>query len=259
MSKAALFNKESQDHPRVFVHAKRRSMTDFMRYFWSMYVNDFDITKHCQPGLLGERGRKIHAERLEFNKAIVMDESPAWKHLYLCGVSNEGYDKNFHLVGVHSPGDAAVVHSPLGFVVEVENLKMLEIPALPDGYGGYPRSFTTCRNWQFGVKYYTAVDLGILPVTKEDNTFANSGGGSGTRKFTSLEAKAREHLAVAGDHANHWRVHPLGRKNFHFNIEFKPAVGFYQCDCTYGRTREGMECKCSHVLAVMRLQGLADF
>ena len=260
MSKQGFLLGEGVDLPRVIVHAKRRKMTDFMRYFWSMYVCDFDISKHCQPGLIGDRGRKIHAERLLFNVPLVMDESPEWKHLYLCGVSHEGWHKNFHLVGVHSPGAGSVVHSPTGFVVEVENLAMLEIPPLPDGYGGYPRSFTTCRNWQFGVKYYTAGDLGILPVTKEDNSFASSGGSSsGGRKFTSLEAKAREHLVVDTDNHLRWKVHPMGRRHFHFNIVYLPREKFYQCDCTYGRTREGIECKCSHVLAVMRHRGEASF
>ena len=36
----------------------------------------------------------------------------------------------------------------------IQNARRLDIPWVDDGWNDFPRSYTTCRNWQFGIAYY---------------------------------------------------------------------------------------------------------
>jgi len=152
---------------KMRIRSQSRTM-DHMRCWWLAYVTGFDIDRHCQDCLLGtkqQRNRKVRREMDATGRTEYTLDEAGYDYLYLCGVSWQGWANNFHLAMEHAPGERIEKRSPDGrFVVLVENAREIEIQPLPDGYGGYPRQFTTCRNWQFGVQQYTDVDLGVQPI-----------------------------------------------------------------------------------------------
>lgn len=89
---------------------------------------------------------------------IRLDEYPV-SFLYLCGVSRAGWDSNCHAAMEPAKEGQVCIKTFNGFKVEIQNVRSLEIPSLPEGFRGLDPSFTTCRNFQFGVAYLTEIPL----------------------------------------------------------------------------------------------------
>ncbi len=221
--------------------------------WWLAYINGFTIDQHCQRcfrGLYGNSGRRVSLS-MPLNQPVPLDETSDYRHLYLCGVSHAGYANNFHLAFEYAAGSPDIIlPSAGGMRIVVENARRLEIPSLPDGYGGYPRSFTTCRNWQFGVAYYTDRSLPVLPVDESLNYKAAKA--KSQSSFRSLIEKARAHK-VERIGVDEYAVRSASsnfKHSFTVKHNWKEEQLVRSCNCQYGQFHIGEDCRCSHALAV---------
>ncbi len=122
---------------------------------WLRYVRGFDGSQHCAKCLVSTSDRRVHKGML-CDTDIPLDygaiENP---YTYLCGVSAQlKYENNLHLPMLYAPGKTAQAVTHTGDIVTVSNMEALSITALPDGFRGLSRKFTTCRNFQFGVEFF---------------------------------------------------------------------------------------------------------
>jgi hypothetical protein len=141
------------------------------RFFWGWYVTGFDPRRHCQPCLRGRRSGQVNRS-MALDVECTLDEVADFDYFYVCGVSATGrWADNFHLA-VHRQlaGDVEAV-CYTGHAVSIRNAALIEIASLPDGFNGRDRTFTTCRNYQFGVQVYQFLPDGHEAVSNADGTY----------------------------------------------------------------------------------------
>lgn len=143
------------DEVRLIISGNKRLVPKTYRFLWAKYVNGFNDNAHCANCLRGKRTEYLGVNA-PTNIEFAMDESPNWDFIYLCGVTYAGYEFNLHLPVAYSFGDTASFTDHAGLTFTFHNAREVGIPPLPDGFMGYDRSFTTCRNFQFGWEYYKA-------------------------------------------------------------------------------------------------------
>jgi hypothetical protein len=76
-----------------------------------------------------------------------------YQYIYLCGVTARRYP-GLHLALLPDASAEARTTTYNGIEISVRGARRLDIPPLPDGFAGMPHAYTSCVNWQFGVKYY---------------------------------------------------------------------------------------------------------
>lgn len=135
------------DSPIIKVTGK--SLGGF-RYWWMKHVFGFNEQQHCARCFVGPYEKQVGREML-LRRDVLLTPSDA-PFLYLCGVAiSGGWANNFHVAMRRAPGKSILARTYDGLKVEIENVEQVAIPPLPNGWGGLPRSYTTCRNFQFGV------------------------------------------------------------------------------------------------------------
>ncbi len=121
-------------------------------YLWTKYITGFDARYHCATSLKGkyhwELGVPIFAP-----SSHVLDMHP-YQYIYLCGVAETRWADNLHIPMQHAPGETITDTTYTGLPIVIQNARRLDIPWVDDGWNDFPRSYTTCRNWQFGIAYY---------------------------------------------------------------------------------------------------------
>lgn len=128
--------------------------------FWLRYVYGFSPHFHCQKSLRGWNDNRFH-KGMDLDVTFEIFDpieyfsifKRKYKHIYLCGVTSSKYP-GLHLALAPEEGKVAKDETYNGLRIEVIGARQLVIPYLPDGFAGMSRSYTTCRNWQFGVEYY---------------------------------------------------------------------------------------------------------
>ncbi len=120
--------------------------------FWLRYVHGFSPHFHCQKSLRGFNDPRF---KRDMQLGVPLDLLPPvrYDYVYLCGVTSSGHP-GLHLALMPDPSATARLITYNGIEVIVSGARQLHIPALSDGYAGMTRAFTTCVNWQFGVRYY---------------------------------------------------------------------------------------------------------
>lgn len=121
-------------------------------HFWLRYVHGFSPHFHCQKSLRGTNDPRF-TKSMTIGRSFELLEPKNYRHIYLCGVTPKEYP-GLHLALLPEEGALAEVQTYNGISISVTNARQLEIPQLPDGFAGMSRAYTTCCNWQFGVKYY---------------------------------------------------------------------------------------------------------
>lgn len=122
------------------------------KHLWLKSVVGFNPTCHCFHCLVGRREPRVFP-RMAPGTTVPLDPSEA-KFFYLCGVAYPwSWDNNLHLAVRVEPGSSTTAFAYNGCEFTVRGGVAVPIPALPDGFEGRPKSFTTCRNFQFGVAY----------------------------------------------------------------------------------------------------------
>ena len=120
--------------------------------FWLRYVHGFSPHFHCQKSLRGFNDPRFRRD-MQIGELFELPEPERYQYVYLCGVTARKYP-GLHLALAPEPSGVARLETYNGIEITVKGARRLEIPALPDGYAGMTRKYTTCCNWQFGVKYY---------------------------------------------------------------------------------------------------------
>jgi hypothetical protein len=128
------------------------TLTGF-RHWWLKRVEGFDLSVHCARCIRGPYDRRI---RRDMPTGVSIDIAAPM--VYLCGVaSNRRWINNFHAPVVWTEGASAEFSTFNGFDVRFDNARAIAIEALPDGYLGLGKDFTTCRNFQFAVQMNRAM------------------------------------------------------------------------------------------------------
>ncbi len=119
--------------------------------FWLRYVHGFSPHFHCQKSLRGFNDPRF---RRDMQLGARFSLLPGhYDYIYLCGVTSKQHP-GLHLALAPDTSATARAITYNGIEVTVSGASQLDIPALPDGYAGMSRAYTTCLNWQFGVRYY---------------------------------------------------------------------------------------------------------
>lgn len=131
----------------VTILGRQRNLSGF-RFWWLKSVNDYRYDVHCARCLIGPYKRRISKHMATDHPVDLRGEL-----VYLCGVSEPiRWQNNFHAVAKLAEGQSFVVETYNGFAARFDNAVQIPIVALPDGWRGLPKSFTTCRNYQFAVQ-----------------------------------------------------------------------------------------------------------
>ncbi|RRR76463.1 MAG: hypothetical protein EI684_02980 [Candidatus Viridilinea halotolerans] len=118
-------------------------------FFWLRYVWGFRAQYHCASCLAGRYDMRVSAT-MPLPARMVLDNR--YPYAYLCGVASSGiWANNFHLPVVYAAGEQAEAVTYHGVRVRILNAQEVPIPWIEAGWNGFPLSYTTCRNWQFGV------------------------------------------------------------------------------------------------------------
>jgi hypothetical protein len=132
------------------------TLTGF-RFVWLWYVRGFKPQHHCQRSLLGKPDveflRWAYPQKRIVGRTFELHLPHGYRQIYLCAEASVP-DSGLHLSMEPVAGASFSVETYNGVLITVTNARRLEIPPLPDGYLGYPHAYTSCCNWQFGVKYY---------------------------------------------------------------------------------------------------------
>ena len=128
-----------------------RKLSGFTQ-FWLRYVRGFSPHFHCQRSLRGFNDARFRRD-MEIGRMCELEEPGRYEYIYLCGVTARRYP-GLHMALRPRPLAVARATTYNGVEIAVSGAEGLEIPALPDGYAGLSRAYTTCVNWQFGVRYY---------------------------------------------------------------------------------------------------------
>jgi|GEM_PF-421078 len=127
-----------------------RTMRGFT-YLWLKYVSGFNPAVHCAGGLLGTYHEFGSPVVLPARHILDATRAPVF---YLCGVSESQWADNLHIPFVYAPGEEVVAATYHSVAIHIANARRLDIPWIEDGWNDFPRSYTTCRNWQFGVAHF---------------------------------------------------------------------------------------------------------
>ncbi len=120
--------------------------------FWLRYVHGFSPHFHCQKSLRGFNDPRFR-RGMQIGESFELLDPGSYDYIYLCGVTGPKYP-GLHLALAPEASATACAATYNGIIITVQGARQLEIPALPDGYAGMSRRYTTCCNWQFGVRYY---------------------------------------------------------------------------------------------------------
>ena len=141
------------------------------QYFWGWYVTGFDPANHCQKCLLGWRSEKVK-NGMPVGPEIALDEHAPFDYFYLCGGDlSWRWAKNFHLAVRYREGIDTTARCSTGQEVIVRNAEYVEIQPVAEGFDGKGPSFTTCRNYQFGVGAYMVAADGSIRPPHSDGTY----------------------------------------------------------------------------------------
>ena len=140
--------------------------TDGWRTLWIKFVRGFRPDVHCQDCLIGWTLPSLRKKIVPGQPMTLIPGNPGtrspWRGadahydaIYLCGVhESRDWSRNLHLVGIPDPDHLAIAVTRSDGIFAIKGMRRLDIPDLPLGYDGRDKSFTTCRNWRFGVAYY---------------------------------------------------------------------------------------------------------
>lgn len=129
------------------------------RYLWAKYVFEFDPLQHCAKCLVGRWSSRIKPTMKLGD--VVFDEAKA-PFVYLCGVApGRAWKNNLHVPMRPKRGSSFEVVAYNGLTIRVRDAELMFIPELPDLFMGFDKSYTTCRNFQWGVAYGDELDDGV--------------------------------------------------------------------------------------------------
>ena len=120
-------------------------------FFWLRYVRAFLPQFHCARCLVGPYELAM-SSTMALPSRVVLDHREPFA--YLCGVATpRTWSHNLHLPMIYAPGERIEAETYDGVRITVNHAREVAIPWVEDGWQGFPLSYTTCRNWQFGLAH----------------------------------------------------------------------------------------------------------
>lgn len=118
---------------------------------WGWHVSGFNQCKHCQDCLKGRREDQINLRMVDDDYRLTTDAP----YFYLfAGGHAPRRESNVHLAVKPHPGAVASVGSLYNVTFTIRDAITLRVDRLPKDWMGLDDSFTTCRNFQFGVQTF---------------------------------------------------------------------------------------------------------
>lgn len=137
---------------KLTIDGPNHHLEGFM-FWWLKDVRDYRLDVHCARCLVGPYDRRIN-KRMATHHPIELRSDL----IYLCGVaSTRKWVNNFHVAARLAPGKRIVMPTYNQHTVIIDHAEAIPIVPLEDGYKGLPKSFTTCRNYQFAVQMCDAM------------------------------------------------------------------------------------------------------
>ncbi len=133
-------------------------------FLWLRYVRSFRPQYHCAGAFVGPYDPAFSPTMVIPSRIRLDHQEPV---AYLCGVSDTAvWASNLHLPLMFAPGEQVTAETFNGVRITAHNARELPIPWIADGWNGFPLSYTTCRNWQFGIARF-GYDGHTRPVEEE--------------------------------------------------------------------------------------------
>jgi hypothetical protein len=147
------------------MHIKYKLKDSCFRFFWIKYVVDFNPEVHCAPCLVGSfEHLPFRAPYYPINTPFTIDTADKlYRYVYVCGVTGQ-WARNFHLALEESPGGRVEIETT-DIKIHAQDARALQITPMPTDK---PPEFSTCRNYQFGLRYLADISQAAsihLPVT----------------------------------------------------------------------------------------------
>ena len=118
---------------------------------WGVHVDGFRQDKHCIFCLKGRKESQIH-RGMKSGDYKLQNGAPYF-YLFAMGRTPRR-DSNVHLPVQPYPGAVASIGSLYGVTFTIRDARALRIDRLPQGWNGLDDSYTSCRNFQFGVQTF---------------------------------------------------------------------------------------------------------
>lgn len=122
-------------------------------FFWLRDIINVDITQCCAKCFIGDKDNRVYYGTLHKSQAVVdiiVNQSPAVKAYYLCGLS-DGFrcELNTHVAFVPD-GDSEIHIENDRIKLDITNARRIHFwDYVPNPPGIYTKEQRTCRNWIF--------------------------------------------------------------------------------------------------------------
>lgn len=135
----------------TITHSHESKINGF-KYFWLKHIRGFNSHVHCGRCLLGTYSKQIGLHT-QLNCSITLHPAKEYDYIYLCGVSPK-WSTNLH-IAMQPDNQGRILRTTYnGYTIAIYGATELPIPELTPGYDGRDATYTTCRNYQFGVAVY---------------------------------------------------------------------------------------------------------
>lgn len=118
---------------------------------WGVHVEGFRPDKHCIYCLKGRK--EVQIQRDMASGDYQLQNGAPYFYLFAIGRTPRR-DSNVHLAVQPYPGAVASIGSLYGVTFTIRDARALRVDRLPSGWNELDDSFTSCRNFQFGVHIF---------------------------------------------------------------------------------------------------------
>jgi hypothetical protein len=118
---------------------------------WGVHVEGFRPDKHCIYCLKGRK--EVQIQRDMASGDYQLQNGAPYFYMFAMGRTPRR-DSNVHLAVQPYPGAVASIGSLYGVTFTIRDARALRVDRLPSGWNGLDDSFTSCRNFQFGVHIF---------------------------------------------------------------------------------------------------------
>lgn len=146
----------------AYIESKRPMLSGF-RYWWAKHVTGFNENEHCIRSLGDGQISKRFKRSMPVNTNVELGFREG-EIVYFCGVASTWkWEDNFHLVGIAKATERAQKAMSNGDTLIITGLQELAFDdkIAQEFYGTLPKSYTTCRNFQFAAQAYHTGLIGL--------------------------------------------------------------------------------------------------
>lgn len=125
------------------------------RFIWAYYVKGYKPELHCQDCFIGARVDEFSTPTARSGESVSFDRMDLYPYVYVCGVGDgpkrELREQNLHFPLRYVEGGVTEIATYNGYQFRAVNAAKVDIPELPENWGGLTREHWRCKNFQFAV------------------------------------------------------------------------------------------------------------